>query len=371
MHDFAIIGLGIYGAALSRELASRGHSVVGFDQHTPPHKFGSSHGETRIYRSVPFNGSPYVELMNISLKCLEELQSEVRQTFLTQTGGLDMGWVNGDRVQNTLKLCRAYNLPHEVLTREEVSQRFGLFNLPDDTAAVYQPSSGYLRAEQLWEALLAQAQNLGAEFHFNELIGEPNALYDKSPTILTSTGTYTARTVIVTVGAYLPSLFPEFARTIRPLRQLVAWFPSPPAVAHDASQLPVFTLKLQKRWYGFPDIDCKGIKLGWHNVGDDAVDTDPRATPALSEEETETFRRDIAAIIPALADVKPPLSKCLYAFASDENFVLWRLRENRQIHVVSCCSGHGFKYALGISKLLADEFEGRPTKVDLSLFRRE
>ena len=48
--DIVVLGLGAMGSATLFQLASRGADVLGIDQFSPPHEFGSSHGETRVTR---------------------------------------------------------------------------------------------------------------------------------------------------------------------------------------------------------------------------------------------------------------------------------------------------------------------------------
>src|SRR2546429_1431420 len=59
----AVIGGGVMGAATSWRLAKRGADVVCFDRLSPPHAFGSSHGESRDIRSADFEGSHYGPLL--------------------------------------------------------------------------------------------------------------------------------------------------------------------------------------------------------------------------------------------------------------------------------------------------------------------
>jgi sarcosine oxidase len=50
--DTIVLGLGAMGSAAIYQLAKRGHRVLGIDQFSPPHHYGSSHGETRIIRQA-------------------------------------------------------------------------------------------------------------------------------------------------------------------------------------------------------------------------------------------------------------------------------------------------------------------------------
>ncbi len=45
-----VLGLGAMGSAATYQLAKRGNRVLGIDQFSPPHTFGSTHGDTRVTR---------------------------------------------------------------------------------------------------------------------------------------------------------------------------------------------------------------------------------------------------------------------------------------------------------------------------------
>jgi len=49
-YDSIVIGLGAMGSAALYQLAKSGQRVLGIDRFAPPHRLGSSHGETRITR---------------------------------------------------------------------------------------------------------------------------------------------------------------------------------------------------------------------------------------------------------------------------------------------------------------------------------
>ena len=50
MYDVIVIGVGGMGSATVYQLARSGCKVLGLEQFTVPHAFGSSHGSTRIIR---------------------------------------------------------------------------------------------------------------------------------------------------------------------------------------------------------------------------------------------------------------------------------------------------------------------------------
>ena len=51
-YDVIVVGLGAMGSAALYQLAKRGKKVLGIDQFSPPHSYGSSHGVSRIIRQA-------------------------------------------------------------------------------------------------------------------------------------------------------------------------------------------------------------------------------------------------------------------------------------------------------------------------------
>ena len=56
------------------------------------------------------------------------------------------------------------------------------------------------------------------------------------------------------------------------------------------------------------------------------------------------------------------LARCLYTLTSDHDFIVDRHPENGQLLFMSCCSGHGFKFAPAYGDLADDLLQGRDTK---------
>ena len=61
--DVVIVGLGAMGSGAAYHLSRRGQRVLGLDRFTPPHEWGSSHGQTRIIREAYFEHPLYVPLV--------------------------------------------------------------------------------------------------------------------------------------------------------------------------------------------------------------------------------------------------------------------------------------------------------------------
>ena len=88
--EVGIIGLGAMGSAAAFSLARQGISVCGFDRFGAGHDKGSSHGETRIIRSVYFAGGIYDPLVRAAYAAWAQLEAESGTSFFRRTGGLDI-----------------------------------------------------------------------------------------------------------------------------------------------------------------------------------------------------------------------------------------------------------------------------------------
>src|SRR5262245_15945959 len=86
-----VIGLGAMGSAAAYHLSKKGNKVLGLDQFTPPHEFGSTHGDTRITRQAIGEGEQYVSLALRSYELWRELEHKTGRSLLTTNGGIIIG----------------------------------------------------------------------------------------------------------------------------------------------------------------------------------------------------------------------------------------------------------------------------------------
>src|SRR5256885_6024075 len=101
------------GAATSWRLAKRGVDVVCFDRHSPPHPFGSSHGDSRIIRSAYFEGPWYVPLLQEVFPLWRELEATSGTSILKMTGALMIGGPSSEVVIGAQTSVREHGLDAE------------------------------------------------------------------------------------------------------------------------------------------------------------------------------------------------------------------------------------------------------------------
>jgi sarcosine oxidase len=104
--------------------------------------------------------------------------------------------------------------------------------------------------------------------------------------------------------------------------------------------------------YGFPMLETPGVKLAFHHDGPviDPARVDRTPNPEVSRRLREYLRE----YLPDAAGEVVEEVTCLYTTTADHNFVIDLLPGFPNVAIASACSGHGFKFATGIGRALAD-----------------
>jgi len=146
-YDVIVLGLGAMGTSTAYQLALRGQAVLGIDQFSPPHSFGSSHGKSRIIRETYFEDPLYVPFVKRAYNGWAELQARSGKRVLTRTGGLMIGAPDGAVVSGARASAVEHRLPYEELSAGELRDRFPALRPPDDAVAIWEPRAGVLDPE--------------------------------------------------------------------------------------------------------------------------------------------------------------------------------------------------------------------------------
>lgn len=365
-YDVIVVGLGAMGSATACHLARRGLRVLGLDRFSPPHAFGSSHGETRIIREAYFEHPVYVPMVQRAYELWRDLEKESGTTLLRETGGVMIGRPDSDLVKGARHSAELHGLRHEMLTAGEVRERFPALHPESDMVAVWEPRAGVLFADACIAAHLAQARSCGAELRYQEpmLRWEPGG---DSICVLTVEGEYRARQLIVTAGASISAFFP--ALPLRVERQVLFWFDD--ALASEMfkpERCPVHLWQFDGRrfFYGFPNLG-NGVKVAFHHGGE--ITTIDTARRNVTPEEVEDIRAVSRRFLPAADGTLRTSTVCLYTNTPDEHFLIDGHPLHPQVLMASACSGHGFKFSPVIGEILADLAQRKLPRFDLGLFR--
>jgi sarcosine oxidase len=243
-----VIGLGAMGSAATYQLAKRGNQVLGIDRFSPPHVYGSSHGDTRITRQAIGEGSEYVPLVLRSYELWDEIERETGKKLLTVTGGLIMTGVEGTLrhgsyfFNQTVASAEKYGIPHHLLDADEIKKRFPQFKLKGNERGYFEEKAGYLRPEICIEAQLKLAQRNGAQLAFDEKILSFSADGNDKVAVRTDKRQYEAERIIISAGPWVGQLLGEkYAQHFTIYRQVLYWFDvEGPIARFEAPNFPIW-----------------------------------------------------------------------------------------------------------------------------------
>ena len=367
-YDAIVIGVGAMGSAACWHLARRGARTLGLEQFDIPHTLGSSHGISRIIRLAYYEDPSYVPLLQRSFDLWDELARVSGRHLLTVTGTIDASAADGEVFRGSLASCELHDLPHEVLTSEQLTRRWPGYRLPAGHLALFQPRGGFLLPEEAISAHVEGAIAAGATVRARERVldWEPSG---DGVRVTTDRGVYTGRRLVVAAGAWIGKLVPDLAPLARPERQVLAWFQPLRPERFTPATFPVFNLTVPEgRYYGFPVWGVPGFKIGrYHHLGEQVDPDDFDREPHLADE--TLLREATERYFPDAAGTTMALRSCMFTNTPDEHFVLDTLPGLPQVVVASPCSGHGFKFAPVIGEILADLALEGGTRHDIGLLR--
>ena len=362
--EVLVVGLGAMGSAALYQLAKRGANVLGIDQYSPPHAFGSTHGETRITREAVGEGAAFVPLAMRSHLLWREIEREAGVNLLNQCGGLILARAGGDShmhaqrdfLGNTVAFATQFGVRHEVLDANEIQSRYPQLQLSGDETGYFEPGAGYLLPEVCVQAQLQLARTHGAKFSLGER-AQSIMLDGERAIIETDRARYAPDVTIVCAGPWLPGLLAE--KIPRPLvvrRQTLHWFAAKNPGDYAADRFPIFIWHWGNHeddvFYGFPDLGG-GVKIASEQMIESTTpeavvrEVDPVESAAL-------HARHIAGRLRGITNRVVKTATCLYTNTPDANFLIDRLPGAPGVIVISACSGHGFKHSAAIGEAVAE-----------------
>jgi sarcosine oxidase len=379
-YDAVVVGLGAMGSAAVYQLAKAGARVLGIDRYRPPHRLGSTHGDTRITRVAIGEGLEYVPLVQRSHEIWRDVESQTGADLLTQCGGLVMGAEDSQSMhgsdtflEQTVSAARTFGIDHRLLDPGQLKGRFPQFELTGSEVGYEEPGAGFVRPERCVEAQLTLASELGATLRF----GEQVLSYDDDGakvTLRTPTGTVTAPRLVVTAGPWVTQLLPDLAGRLTVYRQVLYWFD-----LEDRSQYPAYRKLPVFIWwggrarddviYGFPMVDGPdgGVKVAREQY--ETATTVEAVNREVSQAEIdEMYDEHVRDRLPGLSRRCVKAVTCLYTVTSDSRFILDVHPANPNVIVASPCSGHGFKHSAAIGECLAQLATQGRSDIDISSF---
>jgi sarcosine oxidase len=379
--DAIVIGLGAMGSAAIYQLAKRGKTVIGIDQFSPPHHYGSTHGESRIIRQAIGEGEHYVPLVLRSYEIFREIEQETGKELLTITGGLTLereqsaGLMHGRHnfLEQAVSCAQKFNIRHEILEPQDIKARYPQFAITNERG-YFEYDSGFLRPELCVEAQLRLAENCGATVQTDEKVISIAARGDSEVIVRTSRAVYAAEKAVLTAGPWTAEFLPPaYRQSFKVYRQVMYWFMIRDHCrpAFLPGPFPIFIWIFEQGrnfgFYGFPSLDGKTIKLATEQY-DVVTDPDKNDRKVSAAEKQSMYTDYIRGRLPGLSDQCESAMSCLYTTTPDANFVIDFHPDSNRIIIASPCSGHGFKHSAAIGEVLAELVVNEVSKIDISSF---
>lgn len=358
-YDIIVLGCGTMGAAACLELSRAGHRVLGLDRFAPPHDMGEHHGRVRMFRTTYYEHPAYVPWLRRSLRGWQELGRHAGSTLLELTGALYLGPEEGELVSGCLRAAREHALDHLVLDHAQTNQRYPMFRVPSDYVGLLERDAGFIWCELAVEAMLRLAQQGPSPItvRTSEPVESWHAASDRVE-VRTGKGTYRARALVISAGPWSASLLAGLGVGLSATRQVQAWVRPPDPMPFEPARFPCWGIDAAgSLFYGFPALEGE-IKLARHAHG-------PVTNPATADRvPTRDDLDDPASLarrfLPGLADAPIRGGVCLYTNSPDSHFIIDRHPSHANVVFATGFSGHGFKLAPAVGRIIRELLESKP-----------
>lgn len=362
-----IIGSGIFGLTAALELRARGSEVTILDAGPVPHPLAAStdiskvvrieYGADELYTSLAEQAHAGWLAWNRELFA-QPLYHETGAVFLSR----DTMQPGGYEFENFHTLKARGHVP-ERLDSTAIHKRFPAWNAERYVDGYFNPRAGFVESGKVVAALAAIARARGIDLRQNQGMlaierSSPGTAIARLPT----GDSLAADLLIVAAGAWTPTLLPELSAVMKATGQPVFHIKPDDPTPFSPPHFVVFGADSSRTgWYGFPAHPDTGvIKIANHGPG---WPVDPvHGLREIPESLHVALRAFLADTFPALADAPVVHTRCcLYCDTPDEHFWIDRHPQTPGLTVAAGDSGHAFKFAPILGRLIADAAEGKPS----------
>ncbi|XP_048738574.2 peroxisomal sarcosine oxidase-like [Ostrea edulis] len=369
-YDVIVVGAGIEGSSTAYQLAKQGKKTLLLEQFPLPHSRGSSHGQSRITRKAYGEMEHYTVMMKEAYKLWETLEQESGRKIFQETGMLTMGSADDKFTMGTIRCLQCHGIPHQTMDYNQMKRAYPMIEFPRDFTFVIDKSGGILRADK---ALMSYHETFR---HYGGIIKDGEKVLEIIPgdsvVIITSTNQYRAQSVVLAVGAWATKLLPKLQvhLPIKVLRINVLYWKEKVSGQYGVDKFPVF---LQENAisgftvYGLPSAEYPGlVKICLHWGPEVDPDTRDKADDTWV---INTMKKYVSKHFPELNPEPAIIETCMYTWSDDENLILDHHPSWRNIVIGAGFSGHGFKLASVVGKVLAELATNETPSYDMTPFR--
>ncbi len=348
--DICILGGGIMGLATAYSITKATDSrVLIIDRYGIGNDYCSSNDVNRVFRYSYGNDELYTRMAVESLKLWKNLEKESGQELLLPTGllllqGEDQ---NANAFNETsYRTLSRMKLGAEQIDAEEIKKRFPQFRAEK---GFFDPHGGVLLASKALSVLRSLAEKHGVKVRKGQA---QKLVFENHPLVETADGENVRfAKLVVTIGPWSNSLLNPRLTSMTPTRQQLIYFkPQKSLDLFRPRNCPVF---FTDQHYGLPAAGIDGVKVSPKELNEQ-VDPE-KANRSVDNEQIAGCREVCHRFVPDLADGEVVQTKvCLYDMTENSDFVLDMDPDHPDAVYGYGFSGHGFKFAPLIGRLLSE-----------------
>lgn len=368
--DYLIIGAGSMGLATADWLARHADaSVQLLDAYSPPHGHGAHHGETRLLRQAYGEGSSYVPLARRALELWRALEQESGQRLFLPTGVINVGPPGAPFIDQVEASARQHGLAFDSLPGEQASRRFPGWALDEAMHGCFEPEAGVLYVERIL-ALWRERVEQGPRMHLAtgvQVIRLEAGEQGGWVAVCADGRRFGAGRVLLSSGQHLAPLMAGLGveLPLTRVRKTFAWYECDARYA--LNDFPGFSLTTPSGaiYYGFPDIDGAGFKMGRHDGGQPLAPGEAMLPFGGHEDDIRELQQVVDRYFPGVGALRHG-AVCQYIRTPDEHFLIDEPLPG--LIVAGGFSGHGFKFASALGEALGLWLDQGRRLPELALF---
>ncbi|QGJ72008.1 N-methyl-L-tryptophan oxidase [Planctomycetales bacterium 10988] len=358
--DCIVCGCGGVGSSVLYHLARQKVKVLGLDPFPPGHRFGSTHGHTRVIRLAYMEHPDYVPLLKRAYDLWHEFEEESGASLYEETGVLQVGPADGSVIPGILKSAEEHDLEVEQIDAEGLVERFPGFVLEPKMKAIFERRAGFLHAKRAWQLQTQLAQQEKAQLsigeHFKTWTQE-----GKNIVVETSQRKVATSRLLLSLGPWIPRWAPSHFPRLTITRQTSFWYCGHGPYYHMEAEAPVFLYETPEGvFYGLPHQEPWGVKVARHSLGT-PIQHPQEAENSVDPEEESQVRSFLKRYLPKMDHTLRRHEVCRYTNTPDGHFVIDQHPEAAGVFFLAGLSGHGFKFAPVLGEQISLwMLEGRP-----------
>jgi glycine/D-amino acid oxidase-like deaminating enzyme len=358
-----VVGGGIFGLTGAIELRRRRRAVSLIDPGPLPHPLASSTDISKMIRMDYGSDDLYTRMMEEAFVGWRAWNEEWGEPLYHETGFLVLA---GEPMQpggfehDSFVLLQSRGHPLQRVNTQQIRKRFPAWVAEGYPDGYFNPVGGYAESAKVVGKLVEQARRSGVKVV--QGVGMRTLMMRGGRTVgieTTDGALHEADVIVIATGAWTPRLLPHLADVMQGVGQPVMHFGPGSPDRYRPPLFPPWAADIARTgWYGFPAMSDGTLKMANHGPGRVIRPDDTRA---VSLEEESHFRGFLRTALPSLADAPLTGSRlCLYCDTWDGNLWIDHDPDHPGMVIAAGGSGHAFKFAPILGRLIADVVERAP-----------